>query len=117
MITEFTVKTGDQMTADWLQVWMGLFATVRDGFYFTPDTKSLCSAGQTHNCTSKLTPTAAGPPSSDNSGAGGSGYTPEWYARIAAENGEHYAMPADFDEEAHQRKMRVMDKSQRRAHA
>ena len=31
LITEYTVTAGDEMTKQWLKVWMKLFATIRDG--------------------------------------------------------------------------------------
>ena len=41
-ITKFGVEVGDQLTKDWLQFWMFLFATTRDGFTTTPSTAKLC---------------------------------------------------------------------------
>ncbi len=41
-ITKFGVEVGDQLTKDWLQFWMFLFATTRDGFTTTPSKATLC---------------------------------------------------------------------------
>jgi hypothetical protein len=113
-ITDFTVKTGEQMTADWRNFWMFLFSQTRDGFTTTPTTKAQCKiprgpgakpsadpAKDYKNCTARKNPDAAA-----------TGYSESWYRRILAEPGakKHYGVPANADMEQEEWKVMRMEK-------
>jgi len=84
LITRFGVETGEQMTKDWRNFWMYLFARVRDGFTVTAPVKKQCVGSQRKGCTSRRVPDAAA-----------TGYSQAWYQRIVGDgdNKEHYAVP------------------------
>ena len=85
LVTEYGVKTGDQMTKDWLGFWMTLFSRFRDGFTVTAPKQKVCdlSKGEKNGCTARPVPDAAT-----------TGYSDAWYARIVADDTEHhYAVP------------------------
>lgn len=68
----------------WRGFWMVLFATYRDGTYFTPATNAQCSPpDRVTNCTAKLQPDAHE-----------TGYDDGWRGRIATENPQRYRVPA-----------------------
>lgn len=105
LITRFGVERGEQMTKDWRNFWMYLFAHVRDGFTFNAPLKKQCIGKQRVGCTSRVLPDGIE-----------SGYSEAWYKRIVAdgENKEHYSVPdAHADASvwsSEQRKMLLMDK-------
>lgn len=86
LMTDFCVRTGDQVTKTWLNFWMELFSTVRDGFTVSPSKKRQCvpGSGKYDNCVSRLDPNTATP-----------GYSKSWYERIVADsnNKAHYHVP------------------------
>ena len=81
-ITNFVVNTGNTMFQDWLQFWMFLFSRVRDGGIISAPSKPTCSDSQTQGCTARPIPAVSE-----------LGYSPDWYARIAKESGQHYLIP------------------------
>ena len=88
LVTDYGVKTGDQMTKDWLGFWMQLFSRFRDGFTVTAPKTPVCDLTQKPSawkgCTARPVPDAAT-----------SGYSDAWYARIVADDTQHhYAVPA-----------------------
>merc|ERR1711881_392679 len=56
LITRFGVETGEQMTKDWRNFWMFLFARVRDGYTVNAPLKKQCVGKQRDNCTSRVVP-------------------------------------------------------------
>ena len=107
LITNYGVETGEQMTKDWRNFWMYLFAHVRDGFTVAAPKMKQCVGKQRKDCTSRRIP-----------GAAATGYSKAWYKRIVAdgENKEHYGVPAEHFADpatraANHRKILRMDKS------
>ncbi len=82
-VTRNVVSTGEFMTKEWLQFWMSMFVRFRDGGIITAPPLPVCQQGQTTGCTAK--PVVA---------VNDAGYDAGWYARIVAENGPHYQVPA-----------------------
>lgn len=93
MLTNASTRLGKETTEQWLQFWMFLFATIRDGFTVTPNTGRQCvpGSGQYNNCTSRLDPYTKT-----------TGYSDAWYARIVedSDNKEHFAVPKHNTERA-----------------
>merc|ERR1712039_425659 len=85
LITKFGVETGEQMTKDWRNFWMYLFARVRDGFTVSAPAKKQCDGRERTDCTSRRVPDAAA-----------TGYSESWRKRIVADgqNREHYEVPS-----------------------
>ena len=84
-ITTFGVQTGEQMTKDWRNFWMELFARFRDGFTVAAPALPTCDRAKQErsNCTARPVPDAAA-----------TGYTDAWYQRIVDDDTEHhYAVP------------------------
>merc|ERR1712113_600062 len=86
LITKFGVETGEQMTKDWRNFWMRLFARTRDFQTVNAPRRPLCTKDERKDCTARPMPDAVTP-----------GYSKEWYARIVADgdNAEHYRVPGD----------------------
>ena len=90
LATAFGERAGENVTASWRNVWMGLFARFRDGSVILPSTDRQCVGNETQGCVAKLQPQDIE-----------TGYDDQWRARIVAEDVDHhYLVPASAAEGA-----------------
>lgn len=74
-VTDFGVRTGDDLVKKWLSFFGSLFVKFRDGYVVTPNKDSkACGCN-----------------------AAGAGYPQQWYDRIVESTGSHYAEPSAGD--------------------
>ena len=77
LLTDYVVRTGQQLTRGWRSLWQRLVGRYRDGFLVTQKEIAPGSRDLTWSVPTEV------------------GYPESWYARIAKETGERYANPWD----------------------
>ena len=82
LLTAFTEAAGAGLVREWQALFGTLFIKYRDGFVNTQSATPVCTRPRQFNCTYRNIPDSLE-----------AGYPSQWYGRIVAENGDHYAVP------------------------